>query len=70
MKNVLREKILDRNYIELIDIIEISERNRDIVKKFVEGATYSAIAQEYNISPGRVRSIVFNYYRYCYNYHK
>lgn len=51
-------------------MIEISERNQNIIKKFVDGDTYLAIAKEHKISAGRVRTIIFEYYRKCYSYDK
>lgn len=69
-KNTLREKILENNYIELIDKIKMSERNRDIIKKIIAGSKYSEVAKEYNLSAGRIRTIAFEYYRHCYHFDK
>lgn len=53
-----------------IDYVNISERNKEIVKKYVEGASYVALGKMYGISGSRIRSIVVNYRRHAVNYGK
>lgn len=53
-----------------IDYVNISERNKEIVKKYVEGGSYVALGKLYGISGSRIRSIVVNYRRHAVKYGK
>lgn len=41
--------------------IGISERDKEIVKKYMDGKTYSELAKEYGVTFNRIRKIVFKY---------
>ena len=41
--------------------IGISERDKEIVRKYMDGKTYSELAKEYGVTFNRIRKIVFKY---------
>lgn len=53
-----------------IDHINVSERNKEIVKEYVEGASYTALGRIYGISASRIRSIIVNYRHHAVRYGK
>lgn len=53
-----------------IDHVNVSERNKEIVKKYVEGASYATLGKLYGISGSRVRSIIVHFRRHAVNYGK
>ena len=53
-----------------IDYVNMSERNKAIVKKYVDGASYVTLGKLYGISGSRIRSIVVNYRRHAVKYGK
>ena len=53
-----------------IDHVNASERNKEIVKQYVEGVSYATLGRLYGISGSRVRSIIVNYRRHAVNYGK
>ena len=51
-----------------IDDVDVSERNKEIVKSYVDGASYSALGRKYRLSGSRIRSIIVNYRRHAVKY--
>lgn len=46
---------------EKINKVKMSDRNRKIVVKYVEGMSYKEIAEKYRVSSNRIEQIVCNY---------
>ena len=51
-----------------IDDIDVSERNKEIIKAYVKGASYVSLGKLHGISGSRVRSIIVNYRRRAIKY--
>ena len=59
----LRKRIIEE---ELLDFdVKVSDRNKEIVRKYVEGVEQSALADEYGLSSPRIHRIVANYVSKC-----
>lgn len=48
-----------------IDDVNVSERNKKIVKSYVDGASYAALGRQYKLSGSRIRSIVVHFRRHA-----
>lgn len=59
--NHYRERIINECLLKYIDVVKTSERNKEIVKKYVYGSGFGELGHEYNLSYSRIRGIVFNY---------
>ena len=44
--------------------IGISERDKEVVRKYMEGKSYSELAKEYEVTFNRIRKIVFKYIKH------
>lgn len=44
--------------------IGISERDKEIVRKYMDGKTYSELAKEYEVTYNRIRKIVLKYIKH------
>lgn len=60
-KNFRRTRILEENLLEYMDKVDFSERNKDIVRKYVSGTSYKSLADEYQLTTERIASIVRDY---------
>lgn len=49
----------------MIDEIDLSERNKEIVIKYVGGKSQKELSTEYGLTQGRISSILFNYVNKC-----
>lgn len=58
------------NTVAYIDYVNISERNKEIVKRYAEGASYVALGTFYGISESRIWLIIVNYRRHAVKYGK
>lgn len=67
---MLKDTILENDYMELIDTVKVSERNKEIVKKYIRGIKMKALSEEYNVSYERIRAIIYNYIWHCRHYKK
>lgn len=67
---MLKDTIVQNNYMELIDTVKVSDRNKEIVKKYIAGTKMKALSEEYNVSYERVRAIIYNYIWHCSRYKK
>jgi Mor family transcriptional regulator len=67
---MLKDTILENDYMELIDTVKVSERNKEIVKKYIRGIKMKALSEEYNVSYERIRAIIYNYIWHCHHYKK
>lgn len=58
--NIDQVKRMIRNNPGLLDEIELTARNRQIVKKRMEGKHFEDIGKDYNLSGERIRQICFS----------
>lgn len=56
-----RNRIIEENLLAHIDKVEMSERNKEIVIKYTNGATSAEIGNLYGITSNRVSQIVGRY---------
>lgn len=68
--NFNRQRIIDNNYLSLIDNIPLSQRNKNIITSYTQGKSYEELSKEHNITSQRVGAIVQDYVRKCINYEK
>lgn len=62
VNNNYRERIVKGDYLDYIDCnIGISERNREVIKKYVSGMTCKQLAKEYNVSYNRIVKIIIDF---------
>lgn len=59
--NHYRARIINECLLKYIDVVKTSDRNREIVEKYVRGSGFGEISHEYSLSYSRIRGIVFNY---------
>lgn len=64
-KYALRIKILEENLLARMDDIKMSDRNKEIVRKHVAGASLTELAKEYKLTVSRIRAIIANYISKC-----
>ena len=60
-RNFRRAEIIEENLLDYIDLAEVSDRNKEIVKKYVAGASFKALSREYGLTDGRLGAIVAQY---------
>lgn len=63
--NHYRDRIIAEHLMDYIEVVALSTRNKDIVKHYVSGKSYSQIAKEYNLSESRIPQIVHSYILHC-----
>lgn len=69
MKSDMIQKIYDENLIDYMDRVNMSDRDKEIVKIFLsEKLTYREIGERFNISHERVRQILIGYARRGHHY--
>lgn len=59
--NFRRERIINEHLLDYIDQVKDSDRNKEIVKKYVAGESFKALSEEYGITDGRLGAIVAEY---------
>ncbi|WP_342759482.1 Mor transcription activator family protein [Kineothrix sedimenti] len=57
----MRQILSDLHIEEVLYKLTISDRDKEIVKKFMTGNSMAALAREYNLSAQRIRAIIL----YC-----
>lgn len=63
--NHKRKRINEENLLQYKDQVQLSERNINIVEKYVEGCTLADLAEQHGITRERVAQIVSTYIRHC-----
>jgi Mor family transcriptional regulator len=58
--NFRRDIIINNNLLEYINMINTSDRNKDITIKYANGISYKELSKEHNITTPRVASIVWD----------
>lgn len=65
MQGVKRTKFFEEGLFPLIEHINTSERNRNLLEGYAKGNTFGELSQKYKISSERVRQIVVDYIIHC-----
>lgn len=65
-KYELRRRILEEKLLSRMDDIKMSDRNKEIVRKHVAGASQTELGKEYGLTVSRITAIVANYISKCY----
>lgn len=63
--NFRRQKLIDCGFVDKMDKIKTSERNKRIAEDYANGCTYKELTQKYNITTQRIASIVADCIRKC-----
>ena len=58
-----REIIIKHHMMSHIADMEISDRNRKIVERYVNGESSTAIASDYDLTPNGIRSVIDSFIR-------
>lgn len=60
--NWRRELIIKNNLIAYLDNINISDKNKSIVRDYVSGLSYKEVGEKYNISSSRVEEVLATFF--------
>ena len=60
-----RARIIQDNLLQYMAQIKISDRDKQVVQEYVNGASYKQLAEKYGFAPNRVPQIAFHYIRHC-----
>ena len=63
--NFRRDRIKRENLLKYIDSVRISDRNKEIVRRYTAGESEKMLAECYGITPNRIASIVANFLWHC-----
>ena len=63
--NFRRDRIKRENLLQYLDIILISDRNKDIVRRYTAGESETRLAECYGVTPNRIASIVAGFLWHC-----
>ena len=61
-KNSLREHVSEYHLLDYIDQVSLSDRNRDIVSRYMTGESQAELARYYEVSRGAVHQVIATYY--------
>lgn len=64
-KDFRRERIVNNGLLSLLDSVRISDRNKEIVKRYAAGESETRLAECYGLTPNRIASIVANFIWHC-----
>lgn len=56
--NFRRQKLIDCSFLDKIDQINLSERNKKIARDYANGCTYKELVNKYGITTSGIASIV------------
>lgn len=70
MQGIVRTQFLEEGLFPLIEHINTSERNRNLLEGYAKGKTFGELSQKYKISSERVRQIVIDYIIHCHKFIK
>lgn len=60
-----RERIVNDGLLSMVDSVRISDRNKEIVRRYTAGESETRLAECYGITPNRIASIVANFIWNC-----
>ena len=70
MKSDIIQKIYEENLIDYIDIVNMVDRDKEIVKIYLsEKPTYQELGDRYGISHERIRQILIKFARKAHHYY-
>lgn len=64
-KDFRRERIVNNGLLSMIDSVRISDRNKEIVRRYTAGESETRLAECYGVTPNRIASIVANFIWHC-----
>lgn len=64
-KDFRRERIVNNELLSMVDSVKISDRNKEIVRRYTDGESEAKLAECYGITPNRIASIVANFLWHC-----
>ena len=56
-----RQELLSEEYADKDSNIGMSERNKEIVRKYMEGKSFKELSKEYDVSYNRIRKIAMEF---------
>lgn len=59
--NYYRSRIINENLLYYMEEINMSDRNKNVVKKYVIGVDYKTLSIEYGVTTERIRAIIGNF---------
>lgn len=59
--NHYRTRIVEEKLLDYLEMSTVSQRNKDIVVKYVSGSNYRMIGEEYGITAHAVRAVIRRY---------
>lgn len=63
--NVTRSKLRSANYLMYLDRLGLSERDKDVVRKYDAGKTIKELSKEFSVSYNRIQKIVLKVIKRC-----
>lgn len=70
MKSNMIVKIEDENLIDYIDVVNMTERDKEIANIFItEHPTYRELGERYGVSHERIRQIIIKFARKAHHYY-
>lgn len=71
MKSDILKYIDEENLIQYIDIVNMSDRDKEIVKVYLSShPTYKDLGEQYNISHERIRQILIKFARKTHHFYR
>lgn len=68
--NRLKDIIINEDLIQYFENVQMSDRNKSIVKNYMNGISMNHLAKMNNISSSRVHMIILDYIRFCHHIKK
>lgn len=59
--NYYRSRIINENLLYYMEELNMSDRNKNVVKKYVIGVDYKTLSGEYGVTTERIRAIIGNF---------
>lgn len=56
-----RQEIKENGYLDYVEIVSISDRNKKIVLEYMSGESYENLAIQYGLSYNRIPQIIYSY---------
>lgn len=58
---IIRDRLKNEDLMQYLDIVEKSERNKEIIRLYYNGMSQAELGLKYSISKTRVSQIIFNF---------
>lgn len=63
--NFRRQKLLDCGFMQKVELLNVSDRNIQIVTEYANGSSFNDLADKYKLTDGRIGAIVAMCIRKC-----